>query len=364
MSVTIVVGGQYGSEGKGKVVQHVLQNAERMMMSIRCGGPNSGHTVEVGTLDKLNPEMKGVKLEGADNQPVFVILKQLPAGSAVPGTLCVIPPGAVVDVALLKSEIKTMMPFGLTPDRVFVDNRAVILMDSDKEAEISIVDGISSTGSGNGRALIRRMARRQGIALARDAKTDNLFIKTDTVSMVNSWIDSGGDVVVEGNQGFGLSLLHGDYPYCTSRDVTAAGFCSECGIAPRDVNRVICVIRTYPIRVGSVEGGTSGPMPGGEISWEEIGRRGGVANQEFTSVTKRLRRVSEFDWDLVRRAIRVNGATELAVMGLDRLNAADANVKVSDLSDVSRSFFDSLEEVYRIPVTYIGTGPAVCERVR
>jgi adenylosuccinate synthase len=179
-------------------------------------------------------------------------------------------------------------------------------------------------------------------------------------------LDAGGSVIVEGNQGFGLSLLHGEYPYCTSRDVTAAAFASECGIAPRDVDDVIVVVRTFPIRVGNAPGSTSGPLKN-EIDWERVAVLGGWTDQygkpetqpEFTSVTKRLRRVAEFDMDMVKQACRVNGATGLAVMGLDRLHKQNKGaMDRAGLEGKGRRFLMELEEQTGVPVRFIGTSPA------
>lgn len=350
MSATIVVGGQLGSEGKGKVVQHVLQSHPvGEVIAVRCGGPNSGHTV------------------AGPNGPQ--ILKQLSSGAAVPGVMCVIPPAAVVDHDLLLKEIAIM---GLPATAIVVDNRAVVLRSQDIEHEKIAVRNISSTGSGNGEALIRRM-RRYGASLIEDMNPKGMYLKMDTTEILQSWMEAGRRVVVEGNQGFGLSLLHGNYPYCTSRDTTASSFASECGIAPSQVDRVICVFRTFPIRVGSVnpailphEGwhpedhqleGTSGPMYS-ETTWNDLP---GVKGPEYTSVSKRLRRVGLFDWDMARRAIRVNGATEIAIMGLDRLNADDTNVSnLGDLSTVSSHFIQRLEQTLNVPVKWMGTGPMAC----
>src|SRR6266481_3829376 len=116
---------------------------------------------------------------------------------------------------------------------------------------------------------------------------------------------------------YGLSIHHGVYPYVTSRDTSVAGCLSEAGISPSRVRKVIMVCRTYPIRVQNPNGGTSGPMSR-EISWAEISRRSRIPLRNFkktekTSTTNRDRRVSEFDWALLRKAAAVNGPTDIAL---------------------------------------------------
>ena len=141
--------------------------------------------------------------------------------------------------------------------------------------------------------------------------------------LVHAHLDQGDDVIVEGTQGFGLSLLHApEYPCATSRDTTASGFAMEVGLSPRDVTTIVMVIRTFPIRVG----GNSGPLD--DISWEDVRASSGTPETmpEYTSVTRRLRRVGRFDLDMVKMACRYNKPTSLAVMGLDRLDYANTDV--------------------------------------
>src|SRR5262249_15384280 len=129
------------------------------------------------------------------------------------------------------------------------------------------------------------------------------FLK-DTTALLRKILDRRKRVVIEGTQGFGLSLLQGGYwPKATSRDTTAAGFLTEAGLSPLDVDDVTMVIRCHPIRVA----GESGPLTD-ETTWRQIAAEGGlpVAHQEFTTVTKKVRRVGRFDPHLVRRAIQVN----------------------------------------------------------
>src|SRR5262249_52923969 len=147
---------------------------------------------------------------------------------------------------------------------------------------------------------------------------------------------------IEGTQGFGLSLLHGPaYPFVTARDTTAAGFAAEVGISPRDVSAVIMVLRTFPIRVG----GPSGPFSSAEISWDDIRKDSGAPEvwPEYTSVTKRLRRVARFDRRQLKLACQYNRPSGLAVMGLDRLDYR--NTALRDEGELTTRAQDFLEEI-------------------
>ena len=337
MSCTIVVGGQFGSEGKGKVV--ALELARRRTPWVtRCGGPNSGHTVDV------------------DGQSL--ILRQIPAGADHPNATLLVSAGCVIDEAVLVAETKQL---DLVRDRLIIDPRAVLLAPEDRGAEASIVAEIASTGSGNGAALVRRMSRRPHVRLAGHSDCLREVSRLESVApLLHKHLDAGGDLVVEGTQGFGLSLLHGPfYPHVTSRDTTASGAAAEVGLSPRDVSDVILVIRTFPIRVG----GPSGPLPD-EISWELVRELSGAPETipEYTSVTKRLRRVARFDADLVAQAVRYNRPTSLAVMGLDRLDHSNYQVaQLEDLNDRGKHFIAELEASMSTRTCWLGTGFATSE---
>src|SRR5207245_5595420 len=135
----------------------------------------------------------------------------------------------------------------------------------------------------------RRMLRNKAVRLVSTSERIRQHARVEsTAPLLHGHLDRGGDVIVEGTQGFGLSLLHGPhYPHVTARDTTAAGFAAEVGLSPRQIEEIILVIRTFPIRVG----GNSGPLED-EISWAEIQRLSGASEvqPEYTSVTGRLRR--------------------------------------------------------------------------
>jgi len=261
--------------------------------------------------------------------------------------------GCVVDVDLLLAELEMLQ---ISRARIVVDPRAVLITEEDRVAEAEAATRIGSTSSGTGAALIRRMARTPDVRLAASSKELRDRVRIEPVApLLHADLERGGDVIVEGTQGFGLSLLHGiEYPYVTARDTTASGFASEVGLSPRHIDTIVMVIRTYPIRVG----GNSGPFPE-EIDWETVRNLSGAPEcyPELTSVTRRVRRVARFDMDAVVEACRYNRPTSLAVMGLDRLD--HKNNKATCLEDItgdSINFLRSLQQRTGTPVSLVGTG--------
>ena len=332
MPATIVVGGQYGSEGKGKTVALLAHRSESPWL-VRCGGPNSGHTVTI---------------DGKD-----VIMRQIPCCAEPHKATFCISAGCVVDEDLLLAEVDALK---IERDRIIVDPRAVLVTDADRELERSGLSTIASTCSGTGAALVRRMSRRADVRLAKDSVAIRNKCRVETVaSLLHHVLDDGGHVIIEGTQGFALSLLHGpDYPFVTSRDTTAAGFVMEVGLSPKQIDRIVMVIRTFPIRVG----GTSGPFLN-EISWETIQQISSAPAvfPEFTSVTKRLRRVAQFAVDAVKLACKYNRPTSLAVMGLDRIDYVNTGVtEVSKLTASARKLLQEIELATGIPIEFAGTG--------
>lgn len=334
MSLTVVIGGQYGSEGKGKITSY-LALRDDVDTVVRCGGPNSGHTVDI----------KGRRYE----------LRSLPAGFVNPRSRLLLAPGSLVDPAILLAEIKLT---GVDPARVGVDRNAGTISpeDGDEEHRLSLRDRVGSTLSGTGVAVSNRVLRRPTFRLAQDVPELRPFL-SDVSDEVNADLDRNHRVIVEGTQGFALSLYHSPhYPYVTSRDTTATAFLSEVGVSPTLVTQIVMCVRTYPIRVA----GHSGPLPN-ELSWDDVRRRSGYPHtiDEYTTTTKRLRRVAQFDIDIVARASRINRPTSIYLHGTDYLSYGNTRAKsYADLDLSARTFVDSLEGTVRVPVLLVGTGPA------
>lgn len=334
MPLTVVVGGQYGSEGKGKVTSY-LALRDDVDLVVRCGGPNSGHTVDFG----------GQRYE----------LRCLPAGFINQRTRLLLAAGSLINPEILLTEIKVAR---VDPHRVGVDRNAGIIspIEGEEETKLHLRDRLGSTLSGTGIGVANRALRNPEFKLAKDIPELQSFL-TDVSAEVNNALDKGGKVIIEGTQGFGLSVYHSPhYPFATSRDTTASGFLSEVGVSPRLVTDIVMAIRTYPIRVA----GNSGPLPD-EITWEEVRRLSGYPAPiaEYTTTTKKLRRVSQFDLALVRKAASINRPTFFALHGSDYLSYSNKSKReYAELEYNARAFVSEAERALRIPILLIGTGPA------
>src|SRR3989338_7026846 len=265
--VTIVIGGQFGSEAKGKVISFL---ASEFDIAVRTGSPNAGHMVfKDGEIYRL---------------------QQIPATFVNQKCVLCIGAGALINPDILRKEVERTN----TKERLFIDPQAGIIEEKHLLQEGELVQKIGSTGKGCGAALADRIWRKD-FKLAKDVLKD--FQIVDVAEMINQGIDEGKNLLIEGTQGFGLSLYHGIYPFVTSRDTNASNFLAEAGISPLLASEIILVIRTYPIRVA----GNSGPLPN-EITWKELSNRIGKEVEETTTV-KKIRRVAEFDIEIVKKAI-------------------------------------------------------------
>jgi adenylosuccinate synthase len=331
--VDVVVGGEYGSEGKGQIVSRISKDYDIL---VRVGGPNAGHKVY--------------------GSPPYTH-HQLPSGTRFSEARLLIGPGAVLHVPKLLKEISEC---AVDAKRLVIDRHAMVIEPADIAAEQQLVDGIGSTGSGTGAATARRIMGRSGrTRLAQDAPELRPFLG-DSFAVLEEAYHSGKRILLEGTQGTGLSLYHGTYPYVTSRDTTTMGCLAEAGIPPRWVRKVLMVCRTYPIRVQSPRGGTSGPLRA--ISWSEVSRRSGIRvselrSNERTSTTHRRRRVGEFDWALLRRASLLNGATDIALTFTDYVSVENRKANRFDqLTPETIRFIDEIERVSGAPVSMVATG--------
>lgn len=331
MPISVVVGGQFGSEGKGKVALHIARDKQAAYV-VRVGGTNSGHT-------------------GVCPVRGMIALRQLPASVLAPGVVAVLPPGAIIDPDILIREIDLL---GLDASRVVISPFASVIsqLDKDQEGRSGIVGSIGSTGSGSGAALMRRMSRSNDLQMAKDVTELQPFVRSDTTELMRDALNRNAWIVIEGSQGFGLSLLHGGfYPHATSRDTTAGTFVGEAGLSPVDVKDVVLVLRTYPIRVA----GNSGPLHG-ETTWSEIAKQAKLPAdyQEMTTATRKVRRVGTFDAELVRRAIAVNAPTSIV---LNHFDYVDPDVRDDRVSVSGLSFLRQVEDGIGRKVDFVGTGP-------
>lgn len=341
--VLAVVGGQYGSEGKGVVVQHI---ANRYQNHIRVGGSNAGHSItHLGRIWKM---------------------QSVPCGWVNSNATLWLGRGMLIDLENLQQEIEAIREVDPSIiERIRIDPLAGV-MDERHKYEEGGVEGemhrrIGSTGKGVGAARHGRMRRDPSeFRLFKDACASfgNRFwdgkelIWPDTPRLLMHEIEAGRSVLLEGTQGSGLSLIHGPWPYVTSADTNAAQLAADVGLPPRVVNRTCMVVRSHPIRVA----GNSGPMYN-EITWEEMSRRLGKSVTEQTTVTKKTRRIGEWDEQLVADSVVLNAPTSIALMFADYINPDDEGKTVWDaLSVQTRQFVDYLEGLTGVRVALIGTG--------
>lgn len=336
--VDVVIGGGYGSEGKGQVAAYLSRQYDLL---VRVGGPNAGHKVY--------------------EEPQPYTFRSLPSGTRVSDAALVLGPGAVLYVPTLLKEIAECE---VSAERLSIDPQATIIGENDRAAESVLVESIGSTGQGVGHATARRILHRgqsQQVQLAKEVAELRPFIR-DTCRVLERACCNGRRILLEGTQGTGLSLYHGSYPHVTSRDTTVAGCLAEAGISPSRVNRVVMVCRTYPIRVQNPnkDGSTSGPMAQ-EITLREIAERSGLKlsdleKTETTSTTNRRRRISEFDWVRFRRATFLNAATDIALTFVDYFSKSNRDARrFEQLSEETLRFIQEVESVANAPVSLIST---------
>jgi adenylosuccinate synthase len=408
----VVVGAQWGDEGKGKLVD-VL--AERADMVVRYqGGANAGHTVVTD-----------------DTQ---FILQQIPSGILHPRVVCIVGNGVVLDPDQLFSELDQLAEKGIDPTgRLFVSDRAHLVLPYhkllDQASEKSL--NIGTTGRGIGPTYEDKYGRR-GIrvgdlrnllclkpVLAERVERANRLLElmgspqrasldaqfallerwaprllpltTDTGLLVHRALKGRQRILLEGAQGSLLDVDHGTYPFVTSSNTTAGGAAVGAGIGPTAIHGVLGVVKAYTTRVGN------GPLPTEEKEGE--GRKLRELGGEFGAVTGRPRRCGWFDATVVRYAVRVNGLTGLAVTKLDvldtfaevpvgvayrldgsacaempsetdllgrvqpvyetlpgwRRSTADAR-RLADLPPEARRYLDRLEELSGVTVRYVSVG--------
>lgn len=343
--LTVLVGGQYGSEGKGAVVEHI---ANEYGVHVRVGSPNAGHTIY------WNGEKH--------------VMQSIPCGWTNPSATIMIGRGALLNMKQFMKELVHILSYYPNfLNRLYIDGEAGILDEKFHEEEGG-VDGemhhrIGSTGEGVGPARIARLQRdpskfRQFKDIAAEYGLERC-VMSNTPLYLAACQDRGENILIEGTQGSALSLLHSYWPYCTSVDTNAAGIISEVGIAPTRVTNVLLVVRTYPIRVA----GTSGPMQN-EITWEEVSRRCGRTVTERTTVTHKTRRVAEWDDALFEQACVLNAPTELALTFADYVDPALYKANTSDAVYGSKPLMDFIESHdLKDKLRYVGTGPATMVEV-
>jgi len=332
MGCTIIVGGFFGDEGKGKIVAHIAEQDKPSIIARGGVGPNAGHTVVTGD------ESYGIRM--------------VPSGFVYEPARLMIGAGVLVNPDVLLREIDEVGH--RVRERIKVDKRCAIIEKKHIEQDKSdkrLREGIGTTGTGCGPANVERVMRtaRQ----AKDIPELREFL-ADVPLEVNEAIDRGEFVILEGTQGFGISLFYGTYPYVTSKDTTASQIAADVGVGPTKVDDVIVVFKAYPTRVGE------GPFET-EMSQEESEKLGIV---EYGTVTRRRRRIGYWDGKFAKYSAMVNGATMAALTGLDRVDPDCRGVRDYDkLSEKVKEFVRRAEEDVGVPFRLLSTGPGIDEIV-
>ena len=334
--VDVLIGGQYGSEGKGNIVGHIAPEYDLL---VRVGGPNAGHQVYA----EPDPEK----------------YYHLPSGTRrAPNAKLLLGPGAVIYPQKLLKEIAA---HGVSKDRLSIDPQAMIITDADRDEESKSYGSISSTAQGVGVASARKITGRSAYKddeekfLAGDSPDLAPYIRSAR-KLIADTIVQGQRILLEGTQGTSLSLHHGNYPHVTSRDTTVSGCLADAGIAPSNVRKVIMVCRTYPIRVG----GPSGPLTY-EVDMEAIHERSGIQLDELkrvetTTTTKRERRIAEFDWIQFKDSVQLNGPTDIALTFVDYFGVKNRDAyRFEQLTEETISFVEEIERVSGRPVSLLST---------
>ena len=408
----VVVGAQWGDEGKGKLVDVLAERADWVVRY--QGGANAGHTVDLGKHS--------------------FVLHQIPSGILHEGVRCVIGNGVVLDPDTLFTEIDGLVGDGIDVEgRLYVSDRAHLVLPYHKllDSESSHTQSIGTTGRGIGPAYEDKVARR-GIRVLDLRHTDRLRVQVelgvehanaqlasfgsskradvqqtldlltrlaerllplaeDVGVMVHRAVKSGAAILLEGAQGSLLDVDHGTYPFVTSSSTTSGGAVIGVGLAPTAIDAVLGVVKAYTTRVGA------GPLPT-ELD-EAMSERVRSLGNEFGATTGRPRRCGWFDAIVVRYAARINGLTDVAVTKLDVLDTldriaictgyeyegdlhtefpgdvatldkiapryewlegwqrstADAR-RLEDLPTEARRYLDRMQELIETPVTYVSVG--------
>ena len=350
--VDVIVGGQFGSEGKGHIAAALARNYD---VVIRVGGPNAGHTVA--------------------SESGKYVYHQLPSGTKDCRAKILLGPGMTIDKEKLLGEIADC---NIDETRLCIDPQAILILPEDKDREQVMRSEIGSTASGSGAAAARRILGRTANPplLARDDPDLQKFTvpreayRGNTILELERCFIAGEKILLEGTQGSGLSIFHGEYPHVTSRDTNVAGCLAEAGISPKRVRRIIMVVRTTPIRVANPDGveHTSGRIKN-ETTFDDIAHEANldpelVKRTEKTSTTNRDRRVGWFDWEQFRRACILNSPTDIALTFADYLDQKNQEARrFEQLTDDTIKFIEELEHVAQAPVSIINTRfPNVAEQ--
>lgn len=325
----IIIDGQFGSTGKGLMASY-LGYIEPVDIAISNASPNAGHTYYFNGQKHVT---RHLPISGILNEDSKIYL-------------CA---GAIIDPEILEEELDM---FNIDRDRLYIHPRAAIIETQDKELEkTGATLSIASTQKGVGSALMRKIGRSATLAqnsvLAKYARNLNL----------SGLLDSGYNALMETPQGLGLSINSGlSYPHCTSREITVAAAMADAQLHPHYLGNVVACIRTFPIRVGNIvqDGkivGYSGPFynDSKEVTWEEVG-----VPKEYTTNTKRIRRVASFSFKQYEEMLNILRPTHVFLNFANYLEPTDLNVMLSRMPEVTHlGFGPEIDDVVELRKNYL-----------
>lgn len=370
MSVTVVVGAQWGDEGKGKIVD--VLSADTHIVARYQGGANAGHTLV----------HNGKK----------TVLHLIPSGILREGVQCVIGNGVVIDPVALREEITMLENSGVdVRGRLFISDKAHVIMPYhkmlDQAREQAMANAIGTTGRGIGPSYIDKYSRSgirivdllhrtsfeqklranleekntlleriYGVAQMDVNKMVDEFMEfdsyidsfvTDTSHFLSQALVSGKRILAEGAQGALLDVDHGTYPFVTSSNPTSGGACTGLGISPMSIKRIVGLVKAYSTRVGN------GPLPT-ELHNED-GEKLRSIGSEFGATTGRPRRCGWLDLVALKYSVMVNGITDIALTKMDVLNTFET-IKVCTSYSIGtkepKSFPSSIEQLEQVTTHY------------
>lgn len=351
--IEVVLGGQFGSEGKGEFVAYRAEHADssRKLAVVRTGGPNAGHTVT---------RYDGI---GEFASSTHMKMRMIPAGWVNPNADLYLAAGGLINLHVLTEELKQLQrEFGWAGE-FYIDRMATVIsrVHEVQEQDRGMRQSIGSTTEGIGAARADKIMRSARVASQIDLDLPDEVVLVDVASELNELIDEhDGSIIIESTQGFGLSLeLSGNYPYATSANITPGHLMGECGLSPQLPAHVIAVMRTFPIRVA----GNSGPMYR-ELSWNQMatmteGRT--PEDGERTTVTNLVRRIGMWDPDLAERMAMVCRPDAIALSFLDyafpRLADCDLVSDIESDDEVMTYLHKLSSDARETPIAWVSTGP-------
>lgn len=345
-NITIVIDGQAGSCGKGKICGYLAKH-NSYAISTNNWSSNAGHTYVTDNGDTI-------------------IVSHLPMGLINPKCELVLNAGSIITPEILFDEIRKYSDL-IGNRKIYIHPRAMIIQNRHREEEKRIIKS-GSTFKGCGTAQAEKIIRKPGIVLAKDYfKTLPVDIRNkvqiiDTAAMINN---CNKDILIEGAQGQDLDINYGlDYPNVTSRMCSASQLIADAGCSPFKVKDIYMIIRPYPIRISNQTNiGTdiySGDYAGSkEITWEEVKIRSGcdIELKEYTTVTKKVRRVFEMNWERLKYNVMINQPTQIVLNFAQYIDWKAYKCRdYKKLPESVLEFIKKIEKETNVPVTIIGTG--------